>query len=301
MPMSGTVATARAQAAQRARRPRSLLALAALGLLAACSASAGAAATHRSGAEGNGPAPEVEAHTEPGAGHPPTDGPAHWSYEGDDGPEHWGELSADYEVCGTGAEQSPVNLDKGELTTLEDLAFAYTPSATSVVDNGHTIQVNLDHGGTMTLDGVEYTLAQFHFHAPSEHQMGGANYPMEVHLVHRNEAGELAVVGAFIQKGEAHEALAAVFEHLPEAGETVAGPADFDATVLLPDYRGTIRYAGSLTTPPCTEGVRWHVLVAPIQLSPEQVKAFTSRHPHSNRPVQPLGDRALSFDLDVAG
>jgi carbonic anhydrase len=117
--------------------------------------------------------------------------------------------------------------------------------------------------------------------------------------VHGNEAGELAVVGAFIQKGEAHEALTPVFEHLPEAGQTVDGPADFDATALLPDYRGTIRYAGSLTTPPCTEGVHWNVLVAPIQLSREQIKAFTSRHPHSNRPVQELGERSLLIDLDA--
>jgi carbonic anhydrase len=224
----------------------------------------------------------------------------HWAYGGDAGPSRWGELSPTYELCATGHEQSPVNIAKGAPAALEDLTFAYQPTTSHVVDNGHTVQVDLDHGGTMTVDGTAYTLVQFHFHAPSEHQMGGANYPMEVHLVHRSADGRLAVVGAFVQKGGPLDSLTDVLAHLPAAGQTVDGPAAFDATTLLPDHRGTIRYQGSLTTPPCTEGVQWNVLVAPIQLSTEQIKAFTSRHPHSNRPVQELGERQLLVDLDVA-
>jgi carbonic anhydrase len=307
----------------RARRPGPFAALLAVVLLAACgpfggkkddasgdTSTAEATETTAEGASGTAghastdtsEAPALEARTDesPTTTAAPATAPAHWTYGGDEGPEHWGELSPAYELCESGKEQSPVNIEKGSPAALEDLSFAYGPSASHIVDNGHTIQVNLDHGGTMTLDGVAYTLLQFHFHAPSEHQMGGANYPMEVHLVHKSAAGELAVVGAFIQKGEALDSLTEVFAHLPASGQTVEGPEAFDATSLLPEYRGTIRYLGSLTTPPCTEGVHWNVLVAPIQLSTEQIKAFTSRHARSNRPVQELGERKLSVDLDVA-
>jgi carbonic anhydrase len=273
----------------RARRPHLAVAACAV-LLAACAKGGDDAAPTTT-------APATAARVAPvPAGSPPP----HWSYEGTNGPEQWGYLAEEWERCGAGVEQSPIDISEGApaVAGASSLQFAYHPSAYEVTDNGHTVQVTLADAGTLTIDGTPFTLVQFHFHTPSEHTVGGASYPVEYHLVHRSEAGELAVVAVFVQWGAENEAMAPVFAHLPAAGETLPGPALMDPADLLPPHLAMVRYAGSLTTPPCSEGVRWHVLMAPVQLSRAQIATLAARHPDSRRPVQPLGAREPVIDLE---
>ena len=180
----------------------------------------------------------------------------------------------------------------------QEIDFRYHPSAYTVVDNGHTVQVNLDNAGAMVIDGVEFKLLQFHFHAPSEHTLSEAAYPLEYHLVHRSEAGELAVVGVLVQRGALNETLEPVFDDLPDAGVTLEGLEPINPVDLLPANRTMVRYNGSLTTPPCAEHVRWHLMLTPKQMSKLQVARFVARHPNSNRPVQALNDREVVIEVD---
>ncbi len=212
-----------------------------------------------------------------------------WSYEDVDA---WGE------TCATGAEQSPIDLAAATDEDLVDLELAYHSSPAEVIDNGHTIQVNLADGGTMTRDGETYTLLQFHFHAPSEHLLDGVPYAAEVHLVHQAEDESLAVLGIMIEEGDADAVIADVLAGAPEAGADPAATTDIDVNALLPADHRTYRYDGSLTTPPCSEGVAWSVLQEPMSWSAEQVADFVALHPGSHRPAQPIGDRVLQHDTN---
>jgi len=218
----------------------------------------------------------------------------HWGYGGEHGPEHWGDMEAGFATCKLGKEQSPIdirNASHGELPALE---FGYTKSGAEVVNNGHTIQVNLVDGGALTLEGVPYKLVQFHFHAPSENEVDGKAYSMELHLVHQSAEGHLAVVAVLLTEGKANAALGPVFANLPptEGGRKPLG-AGFNAAGLLPAARGYYKYFGSLTTPPCTEGVRWQVLKQPVEVSKDQVSAFHKLYKTNARPVQPLNGRTV--------
>jgi len=217
----------------------------------------------------------------------------HWSYEGDAGPTHWGDLSPEFAPCASGKEQSPVDVPASAPTDAEVVAFDYAPSAVNIVNNGHTIQVNYDAGSTIVLEGKTYELAQFHFHAPSEHQLANASSPMELHLVHKAADGELAVVGVMVESGAESAALAPAWAHLPATeGEPATIPgAAVDATGFLPSDRAYYRYEGSLTTPPCTEGVNWVLMKNPIQASEAQLAAFSGIIHANARPEQPLWDR----------
>jgi carbonic anhydrase len=231
----------------------------------------------------------------------------HWGYEdGRDsvGPEKWGTLPGDA-ACGAGKLQAPINVRAGAATPrdLPNLVFAYKPSSLSIINNGHTEQVTYEAGSTLGVVGGKdkWTLAQFHFHAPSEHQVEGASYPLEMHLVHLDATGKPAtVVGIFIQAGRENAALARVFRSLPaKAGEKIARPGEtIDAGALLPADKSFFTYTGSLTTPPCTEGITWYVLKTPIEMSRAQIAAFTKLEHlgHTNRPVQGLGGRVVLVD-----
>jgi carbonic anhydrase len=229
----------------------------------------------------------------------------HWSYEGESGPEHWGDLSPDFAACAAGVEQSPIDIPVGAPVNLADIAFSYQPSAVNIFNNGHTIQVNYDQGSSITLDGSTYYLAQFHFHAASEHAVGGAHDPLELHLVHRNAQGGLAVVGVLLKAGAENAAYAPVFQNLPpqESQPTPVAGATVDASKLLPAQRTYWRYNGSLTTPPCTEGVKWLVMNTPVELSDAQIAAFTTIFKNDARPVQPFHSRAflVSTKLPATG
>ncbi len=225
----------------------------------------------------------------------------HWGYEGEEGPEHWGALSADYGGCATGQRQSPVDLTVTDAEDLADPVFKYQPSAFAIFNNGHTIQVNYEAGSTIEVDGIPYRLLQFHFHHPSEHTVAGASFPMEMHLVHQNEERGLAVVGVLLQRGRSNQALAPIWGHLPAdkgEAERISG-VTINASDLLPEERSFYQYEGSLTTPPCTEGVRWMVMRTPIELSEAQLAAFDAIHHINNRPVQPLGNRTVRLDASA--
>jgi carbonic anhydrase len=225
----------------------------------------------------------------------------HWSYEGDTGPDHWGSLSPDFATCGKGVEQSPVDIPASAPLNPADIAFAYQPSAVNIFNNGHTIQVNYDKGSSLTLNGVRYDLVQFHFHAASEHAVAGQHDPMELHLVHRNAQGGLAVVGVLLKSGGENAAYAPVFQNLPpqESQPAPVAGATVDASQLLPAQRTYWRYNGSLTTPPCTEGVKWLVMNTPVELSDAQIAAFTAIFKNDERPVQPFNARTFLLPLTL--
>jgi carbonic anhydrase len=220
-----------------------------------------------------------------------------WSYEGDHGPEHWGSLPG-YEACDNGELESPVALEAdGEPEDLPDLRLEYESSGVSIHNSGHSLQWNYDSGSSLFVGDDEYELLQFHFHAPSEHTLDGRRYPMEVHLVHSSEDGELAVLGAFIEEGARHEMLEdAQLNEVPAEADTKHEDPDalFDASELVP-AGASYRYAGSLTVPPCTEGIAWHVFETPIALSAEQIEQITTLYPSNARPVQEVEPSMLAF------
>jgi carbonic anhydrase len=221
----------------------------------------------------------------------------HWSYEGEEGPLHWGSLSPDYAACSAGASQSPIDLSNPAMQDVANIAFHYQPSNVSIINNGHTIQVNYAAGSYMELDGVRYDLTQFHFHAPSEHAVSARLAAAEIHLVHTSSDGRLAVVGLLVDAGAHNAAFDSFWSSLPAA----PGPAQqlttqVNAAALLPPVQLTYRYAGSLTTPPCTEGVTWSVMVQPIHMSEAQLATFTQIIDGNNRPVQPRNGRSVIQD-----
>lgn len=222
-----------------------------------------------------------------------------WNYNLSDttyGPTAWGNLEG-YETCGTGLKQSPVDLGTSTVAHLSKISFKYQPAALNVVNNGHTIQVNVDNGSTITIGRDTYRLLQFHFHAPSEHSMNAYRYPMEVHFVHVDNAGTLAVVGAFIQEGAANSVIQAIWDVAPHEEGSVSSSATINQLKLVGDAAGKeyYNYSGSLTTPPCTEGVRWHVLDEAIEASAEQISHFIGllHDGHNSRPVQDLNGRTV--------
>ena len=221
----------------------------------------------------------------------------HWGYEDDDlGPAHWAELSPWWAMCGEGMAQSPIDIPAITPADAPAMSFSYEPTPLEILNNGHTIQVNYRPGSTLDIDGAGWELVQFHFHARSEHTVDGMSYPLEMHLVHRNMAGELAVVGVLFEEGTANESLGALWANLPAVeGEphTIPGVL-FDVDALLPPTFGSWRYQGSLTTPPCSEGVNWFVLGQTVTASAAQLATFAAIFDHNYRPAQPLNDRVVT-------
>ena len=188
----------------------------------------------------------------------------HWGYESEVGPEHWGNLNEDWALCGSGVAQSPISISEADVTDvgLVDIRFDYGETALNIFNNGHTIQVNVDEGSSIAYNGITYNLLQFHFHAPSEHTYNGEHADMEIHFVHQDpNSGNLAVVGIFPFAGEGeNDAYADVFANLPaEESEPAESDIMIDLIALLPADASFYTYQGSLTTPPCSEIVRWLV------------------------------------------
>jgi carbonic anhydrase len=222
-------------------------------------------------------------------------GGAHWGYEGAEGPEYWGELAPAFHLCGEGRNQSPIDLHGFVEASLTPLVFSYHEGVSDIVNNGHTIKLDSKAGSSVEVDGHRYELKQFHFHSPSENRINGKSFPLEAHLVHADEDGNLAVVAVVFEEGEANAALQKAWPHMPEkAGETMALPLHISAASLLPDDRDYYRFNGSLTTPPCSEGVLWLVMKQPMSASAEQIARFRHvMHHDNNRPLQPLNARAV--------
>ncbi len=261
--------SARVLASQRYKQPRA----------AAIAGHAGGAASAPAAAEAHGTAD------------------VHWSYEGETGPPAWGKLKPDFNLCATGKRQSPINIEDGNTLQgpAEPVQFAYAPSNGTVVNNGHTIQVDVQGENAITVRGSSYRLLQFHFHTPSEEQINFKRFPMVAHLVHKNSEGQLAVVAVLLEEGATNPLIDKVWTYMPlDAGDRVRMPTSLlNLTELLPSDQRYYQFMGSLTTPPCSEGVLWMVLKKPVSMSKAQYKLFTQLYPGNARPVQALNGRPV--------
>lgn len=222
---------------------------------------------------------------------------AEWGYEGPDGPAHWATLSPEFSAC-AGHNQSPIDLLTVKMieADLETVHFNYQPVPLDVVNNGHTIQVNYAPGNHITVDGIQFELKQFHFHSPSENRIDNHSYRMEAHLVHADANGHLAVVAVMFDEGAENTFLARIWRHMPKKAGSHVRIAEEKIAVddLLPPDRNYYRFNGSLTTPPCTEGVRWLVCKHALEASKQQVEAFRTVMEHdNNRPVHPVNARPV--------
>lgn len=219
----------------------------------------------------------------------------HWSYEGKEGPAHWGELSDEFKACKLGKSQSPLDIDTKlvKKSTAGQIKTGYKASAAELVNNGHTIQVNLKDGGSANLGGTEYKILQFHFHTPSEEKIDGKAYPINVHLVHKSSDGKLGVIGVFFKEGKENAALKDIFANLPSKESKAALAKNFNAQDLLPSSASYYSYTGSLTTPPCSESVSFFILKNPIEMSSAQLASFKKVFKMNARPVQALNGRTI--------
>lgn len=239
-------------------------------------------------------AQRAAAETKAAENSPKTKRSDHWGYEGDNGPQQWGKINPAWAKCGTGSRQSPIDIRDGIKVDLEPIQFEYTASGFNVVNNGHTVQVNLAAGNRLTLTGRTYQLQQFHFHRPSEEKVDGRGFDMVAHLVHKDEEGRLAVVAVLIEEGTQHAGVQTVWNNLPlEKFEPLVPVTPFDPATMLPQRREYYTYMGSLTTPPCDEGVLWIVMKQPIQASKQQLDIFARLYPMNARPVQALSGRLI--------
>jgi carbonic anhydrase len=223
---------------------------------------------------------------------PTTPAAAHWSYEGEDGPDHWGELSGDYELCETGTQQSPIDLTETATTSEDNFVLEYATIDEHVVDTGHTFQLAPDDEAGVSFNGKDYSLVQMHFHDPSEHTVDGEAAPVEFHFVNTTEAGELLVVGVLGVEGAENRAYDLFIDATASAASDEAS-GTVDLAAMLPAETEHFAYPGSLTTPPCSEGVQWIVMQTPVELSAQQIADLQNAYDHNSRPVQPLGDRSI--------
>ncbi|OYU75116.1 MAG: carbonate dehydratase [Alphaproteobacteria bacterium PA3] len=220
---------------------------------------------------------------------------AHWGYEGAAGPENWGKIAEANKACASGLEQSPIDLTGGVDAEVSNIALHWKPGAWNVVNNGHTLQVEGKDGGYATIDGERFDLVQFHFHTPSEHTIDGRNYPMEVHFVHKNAEGRLAVIGVLMMPGGENPLFSTIMEKAPKE-EGSASVGMIEQRGMIAPIDGVYRYQGSLTTPPCSETVLWTVLSTPILVSQKDVEAFQALFPMNARPIQPVNRRYVLRD-----
>ena len=257
----------------------------------------GKPAAGHAAADGHGaPKPSRRQAAKPAGGHVPDGhaGAAHWAYNGAGGPEQWGGMKPEFSACATGSRQSPIDIRSGVRVDLEPIQFDYRPTGFRVVDNGHTIQVNVGGGNSIEVQGRRYDLLQFHFHRPSEERIDGRQFDMVAHLVHKDPEGRLAVVAVLLDRGSAHPLVQTVWNNLPlEKNTEVAAGTALDMTNLLPADRRYFTYMGSLTTPPCSEGVLWMVMQQPVPIAVDQVNVFSRLYPMNARPIQSASGRLI--------
>jgi len=225
-----------------------------------------------------------------GTGHAP-----HWSYEGEGAPDHWMTLSSDFTTCGAGKMQSPIDLQAVNARGTAVAATQYHASPLTILNNGHTVQANFAKGSKLVSGGHEFGLVQVHFHTPSEHAISGKHYPLVAHFVHADSAGKLAVLGILFEEGQSNAELAKVIAAAPKQkqGATEVAGVKLDPNGMLPGSLNVYRYMGSLTTPPCSEGVNWHVADQPVTASKEQIAALQAIMGSNARPVQPINNRLI--------
>lgn len=221
----------------------------------------------------------------------------HWGYSGIVAPQYWGDIKEEYRLCGEGRSQSPIDISSAVVTSLPGIKVDYQPTSLDIVNNGHAIQVNYDAGSSINVGGKRYDLLQFHFHSPSEHTIGGKAHDMVAHLVHKASDGQLAVIAVMIDGGAAQDNpfIDALWQYLPDeaGGHEQPESVSINVSDLLPRDLNHFNYSGSLTTPPCSEGVNWFVLTAPVLISDAQLARFRDVMFHDVRPVQPVNGRVI--------
>lgn len=213
-----------------------------------------------------------------------------WGYEKHNGPEHWGKVANE---CAMGKNQSPIDIAQPVEAEMKALELNYAGQAVSVINNGHTLQAGVSGNNFLNVDGKSFELKQFHFHTPSENVIRGKQYPLEAHFVHADSEGNLAVVAVMYDTGKQNPLLSELTAKMPTVGEQVTLSHAFDVAALLPKQQDYYRFNGSLTTPPCSEGVRWFVLKQASELSSSQTEQLMSVMGHNNRPLQPLNARTV--------
>jgi len=221
---------------------------------------------------------------------------ASWGYNGSTGPSKWGSLSSEYAICKNGKNQSPINIKKSSASDAKKLELDYKDDNIDLINNGHTLQANIKNASIVRINSEEYRLVQFHFHTPSENQIDGKVYPLEIHLVHKNKNGGLAVIGVMFEEGKENSVLNSLLDGAPaKAGETyTSGNIVINPSGILPSDGKYYHFQGSLTTPPCSEGVEWFVLKSASTISKSQIAAFLKMFGENARPVQPLNNRIIT-------
>lgn len=230
------------------------------------------------------------AHLEPAVQH----AHIHWAYEGEGGPSNWANIDPKNKVCATGQRQSPIDIRDGIKVDVEPIKFDYRPSTFRIVDNGHTVQVSVGDS-SITVTGKTYELIQFHFHKPSEEKVNGKSFDMVAHLVHKADDGQLAVVAVLLERGSENPFIQTLWNNMPLEKNVPVEPPDLAVNPLsfLPAGRNYYTYMGSLTTPPCTEGVLWLVMKQPVQVSGEQIGIFSRLYRNNARPIQAASGRLI--------
>lgn len=218
-----------------------------------------------------------------------------WSYKGLGSPEKWGDLNPDWVTCKTGKNQSPIDINETIKGNLPKLEMVFTTEVKNIINNGHTIQINTTSHMGVEIDGESFTIEQLHFHTPSENLLNGTSYPIEIHFVHSNKQGQLAVIAVMANEGKTNPIINKLLELTPkEINSTYYIERNMTLKDLFPNDMHYYRYSGSLTTPPCSEGVIWIVMKQPIEISKSQIQAFvTSLKGQNNRPLQPLNGRQI--------
>ncbi len=224
---------------------------------------------------------------------------AEWSYEGNSGPEYWGDLDPAYIACMEGNAQSPIAIDRTVKSIKDNLQIHYAVSSGIVRDNGHTWEVVCEPGNYLKINGQRYGLRQLHFHSPGEHWIAGRPADMELHLVHINAAGAVVVLGILLDIGDENPFIDQVWQKVPsdEGDDYVEDIYDLQLPALVEPTAAYYTYNGSLTTPPCSEGVNWIILIKPQTIAYDQVRFFGNIFPNNNRPLQKLNGRTVREDI----
>ncbi len=248
-----------------------------------------ASTTHEAADAGHGATETTHAKVDTGHQEAP-----HWAYEGKLGPGYWGDLADEFIACKSGTSQSHINVQSSSaIDSTESVFTNYGDTLVTILNNGNTIQLNYDAGSVAYLDGQEYELLQFHFHTPSENHVDGSAFPMEMHLVHKNAEGGLGVIGVLFEAGEENPLFAKFWDFLPREEGEVPSDLRIDITDVLPGEPHYYAFDGSLTAPPCSEGVKWFLMEDAVQASRGQMDKFTSIFGANARPIQPLNGRVI--------
>ena len=219
-----------------------------------------------------------------------------WGYAGPGAPENWAALSEEYATCANGEQQSPIDIS-GYVTAETDrpILFSYVSNANAVRNDGKFVHVDYAPGNILTVGQQPFTLESAHFHSPSEHRIDGVSFAAELHLVHADADGNLAVVGLLFTLGEPSPVVQEVLDAAPPAGKTSSEGFALNASGFAPEELGYYRYDGSKTTPPCDEPVDWYVMREPRPISAEQVNGLLALNGGpNNRPIQTKGNRIVT-------